>query len=306
MKVFLSWSGTRSNSMAKALKGWLPLVLHYVEPWFSDKDISAGERWSLEISKKLDETNFGIICLTEDNFHSPWVLFEGGALSKALSDSAVCPYLLGIELRNFTGPLAQFQAKKTDKNSTLEMVQGINKKAPEPIDEPRLRELFEVLWPKLEQRLGEIPKSQIQTGQSTRSQPEILEDLVGTIRDIDRRLGGLEIDVSLLPLTLTSEPVEKRTAPNKSLQLRIDMDGTKYEKGRGIRIGHSMLRPEFLLDISRILGLNSNEFNESWYLLDTNSKTFLTHEQCSDLVGYFGDSVPSVEVTDNMFADIPF
>ena len=33
MHVFISWSGERSKALAVALRDWLPLVLHYVEPW---------------------------------------------------------------------------------------------------------------------------------------------------------------------------------------------------------------------------------------------------------------------------------
>ena len=41
MKVFISWSGTRSKALAVALKEWLPLILQYAKPWVSDKDISS-------------------------------------------------------------------------------------------------------------------------------------------------------------------------------------------------------------------------------------------------------------------------
>lgn len=42
MRVFVSWSGERSREVAKAFRDWLPLVLHYAEPWVSDADIEAG------------------------------------------------------------------------------------------------------------------------------------------------------------------------------------------------------------------------------------------------------------------------
>src|ERR1044071_5524752 len=100
MKIFLSWSGERSKSVALALRAWMPLVLHYVEPWLSDKDIAAGDRWSLEVGKELEQSNYGIICLTRDNLDAPWVLFEAGALSKALSAGSVCPYLLDTDFRD--------------------------------------------------------------------------------------------------------------------------------------------------------------------------------------------------------------
>ena len=63
MKVFLSWSGDRSRQVAAALREWIPLVLQHVEPWMSDHDIGAGDRWAVEIGKRLEENHFGIICL---------------------------------------------------------------------------------------------------------------------------------------------------------------------------------------------------------------------------------------------------
>lgn len=35
--------------------------------WFSDTDISTGERWGLELANQLEATDFGIICVTEES-----------------------------------------------------------------------------------------------------------------------------------------------------------------------------------------------------------------------------------------------
>ena len=67
MKIFISWSGLRSQALAEALRDWLPLVLHYAEPWLSKSDIKSGDRWSIEVAKELQETNFGVICVTREN-----------------------------------------------------------------------------------------------------------------------------------------------------------------------------------------------------------------------------------------------
>lgn len=70
MKVFISWSGERSQLLAQALHGWLPLVLHYVQPWLSEADVSAGDRWAQAVAKELETSNFGIICVTPENLGS--------------------------------------------------------------------------------------------------------------------------------------------------------------------------------------------------------------------------------------------
>lgn len=305
MKVFLSWSDARSMSMAKALREWLPLVLHYAEPWFSDKDIPAGERWSLEVGKRLEETDFGIICLTKDNLNAPWILFEAGALSKALSVSSVCPYLLDVDFSDITAPLSQFQAKKINKDSTLEMVLAINKKASGRVEESRVRELFEFVWPKLEQQLQNIPASQTSPEQHTRPEPEILEELVEGVRAVDRRLGNLETDITRLGFSVNTMPAA-RPSRVQPITLTIGMEGTKFKKASQVKIKPSLAGPRFLENVSDILELDAKEFGTNWYLLDSTRFEFLTRDECRDIYGYFGDSKPSLEVTDDEFANMPF
>jgi TIR domain len=118
MELFLSWSGVRSRAVAESLHEWLPYVINAVEPWMSASDIEVGARWSSDIATQLDETRYGVICLTRENLEAPWVLFEVGALSKTLSKTFVCPYLFGVEPTDLKGPLVQFQAAKADKAAT--------------------------------------------------------------------------------------------------------------------------------------------------------------------------------------------
>jgi TIR domain len=93
MKIFISWSGDRSRLIAEALRDWLRLVIPRSEPWLSKDDIRKGTRWSTELATILEQAQFGIICLTPDNIDRPWILFEAGALSKALTNAYVCPLL---------------------------------------------------------------------------------------------------------------------------------------------------------------------------------------------------------------------
>ena len=74
MKVFISWSGERSHSLGDALHDWIPLVLHYAEPWLSEADIEAGQRWAEQVAKELEASQLGIICVTRENVSSPWAI----------------------------------------------------------------------------------------------------------------------------------------------------------------------------------------------------------------------------------------
>lgn len=191
MRVFISWSGERSHALAQALRDWLPLVLHFVEPWLSEADITAGERWANSVAKELEASNFGVVCVTRENVSAPWILFEAGSLAKSLEGSKVIPLLLDLEFSEISGPLAQFQAKKVDRGGIEEVVAAINHSAPHPVPDARVSQLFEALWPQLESQVSAIPK-QPQIGKPIRSQHEILEELVASIRAIDLRIRSLE------------------------------------------------------------------------------------------------------------------
>lgn len=191
MKVFISWSGERSKSLAQAFRDWLPLVLHYVEPWLSEADIEAGERWAQSVAKELAASNFGIICVTSENITSPWVHFEAGALTKSLETSRVIPLLLDLEFSDVSGPLAQFQAKKLSHSGISEVIQSIQKVAEQPIPEGRAKQLFGALWPEFEKKLQAIP-DHAPTERHRRPQHEILEELVASVRSLDLRIREVE------------------------------------------------------------------------------------------------------------------
>jgi hypothetical protein len=195
MKVFISWSGERSQLLAQALHGWLPLVLHYVQPWLSEADVAAGDRWAQAIAKELETSNFGVICVTPENLTSPWVLFEAGALAKSMQGTKVIPLLFNREFSDISGPLAQFQAKKFERAGLAEVVHSINQSTPEPIPEDRARQLFNALWPELEKQLDNIPE-EAPTEKHMRPAHEILEELVTGVRGLDVRFRDLESSVT--------------------------------------------------------------------------------------------------------------
>ena len=195
MKVFVSWSGERSQALAHALRDWLPLVLHYVEPWLSEADVAAGDRWAEAIARELEASNFGIICVTPENADSPWLLFEAGALAKSMHGARVIPLLLNLEFSDITGPLAQFQAKKVDRSGLSEVVHSINDGLEESIPEARAKQLFEALWPEFEKSLTVIP-AEAPTERHMRPQHEILEELVSGVRGLDTRFREFETTVS--------------------------------------------------------------------------------------------------------------
>ena len=296
MKVFLSWSGDRSKSVAMALRTWLPLVLHYVDPWLSEKDIAAGDRWTLEVGKGLDQSQFGIICLTRENLNAPWILFEAGALSKFLATSTVCPYLLDLEFSDIAGPLSQFQAKKADKAPTLELLQAINSKSNEPLDGVRLVELFDALWSKLEQKLANIEVSP-QSNRQIRTGSEILEELVAVVRGMDQRLRKLESNFELQLSAVRRGDTMSKPLLLDGLYVKIFVESDMGKLKGGNRYLFPVRGPNFIELFATFAGLEPTEFEKGWWLSD-NKGHLLTREESRDLNVFFEDSEPALTLTD--------
>ena len=194
MKVFISWSGKRSKALAIALKEWVPLIVQHAKPWVSDKDISAGDRWAQAIAGELESSNFGILCITPENLCSEWILFEAGALSKAMQDAKVIPLLFGLELSDLSGPLVQFQARKVDEQGMLDALKSINNVSDTKTDEATIERLVPALWSQLQDKLDLI-RDKKESEKHVRPQTEILEDLVSQVRGLRARLPDFDPEI---------------------------------------------------------------------------------------------------------------
>lgn len=184
MLVFLSWSGEVSRMTAEALREWLPTVIQAVKPWMSTEDIDKGARWSIDIASRLEEAKVGVVCLAPDNIRAPWLLFEAGALSKALGEARVCTYLLGLRPTDIKGPLVQFQATEATKSETFKLLKTINDALEEGrLPESALERVFEKWWPELEERLTRIRVRPAEEAPA-RSDRDILEETLTLVRSL--------------------------------------------------------------------------------------------------------------------------
>jgi predicted Zn finger-like uncharacterized protein len=161
IKVFLSWSGDRSKSVALALRDWLPNVIHYLEPWFSESDIDAGAFSDDEIRARLADAHFGVICVTPENLTRAWMNYEAGALAERLGGS-VAPYLLGASPSDLRPvPLSRLQACSADELGTLKLVRAINASAgPRSLTKDRLEASFSKWWSDLAWQLEKLKSEQ--------------------------------------------------------------------------------------------------------------------------------------------------
>ncbi|MFJ8081922.1 TIR domain-containing protein [Streptomyces sp. NPDC096205] len=240
MKVFLSWSGKRSQKMAEALKTWLPDVLQAVHPWISSQDISKGSRGLKDIADELAEVNFGIICVTAENQKSQWVNFEAGALSKQMGESLVVPLLLDIKIAELTGPLAQFQATESaSKEDVYQLMKDINAALGDSgITSDRLSRAFDRYWPDLEEQLKGI-RAEEGSGEHVRSSTDMLEELLVLIRQQERRITRLSDDVRILfqapdPDRYIQIPAEDRVIKVEAARYRSPFEGMALAELQGI------------------------------------------------------------------------
>jgi hypothetical protein len=203
MNVFISWSGEESKHIAVALKEWLPLVIQAIDPYVSCEDIDKGARWSADIARELADTDFGILCLTRTNQHSPWINFEAGALAKAVDKARVCPFLLDMRPADLDGdgPLPQFQAVTFEKDDVLKMLLALNKAQDEQaLPDARLRKLFDRMWPDLEGQLQSVVKGLKESSSSSSSSSSNREDtdpvenmlaeILSLVRNLERQSGA--------------------------------------------------------------------------------------------------------------------
>jgi 8-oxo-dGTP pyrophosphatase MutT (NUDIX family) len=157
MKVFLSWSGNRSHKVALTFRDWLPSVIQSLVPFVSSEDIDKGSRWGTDIAKELEDSTFGILCVTKHNINAPWLIFEAGALSKKLDKAFVCPFLFDIERSEVDGPISQFQSTIFEKDDIRKLVRALNKACSnDRLSDERLDKTFDRWYPDLEKQLKEV------------------------------------------------------------------------------------------------------------------------------------------------------
>jgi hypothetical protein len=189
MNVFLCWSGSRSERVAKAMRDWLGDVIHALQPFMSNEDINKGERWRTHIAEQLAVTDFGILCLTADNLDSRWILFEAGALSKHLQDGRVTALLIGIDATQVVEPLSQFQATAATSDDIFKLVKQLNQslKTEQQLTPERLQRMFDKHWPDLKRAIDEALEEKA-TGVALPRRPpnEMIEEILTLVRELKR------------------------------------------------------------------------------------------------------------------------
>lgn len=200
MKIFISWSGKLSQSIAKELSEWLPSIIQSIEVFYSPDDIKKGENWDSKLTNELQSSNFGIVCLTPENVQAPWIHFEAGALSKTL-DSRVSALMINVVTSDIQGPLSRFQATKLEKEDFYQLLLSINEASESPINEKVLEKSFNAIWNQMYENINDIIKQSSRKDKNISQQNKdintILEEILQLIRKQDAIISNPE---KLLPI----------------------------------------------------------------------------------------------------------
>ncbi|MCA9469587.1 MAG: toll/interleukin-1 receptor domain-containing protein [Nitrospira sp.] len=179
MKVFICWSGARSKAFAEILQSWFPKVLGATIKPIVSMDISKGAVWFEELNTLLADARAGVICVTPEALHSPWIHYEAGVLTKALGDTRteftkrkhlhpirLFTFLHGVEVSELQGPLAAFQSTSAQNpEDTQRLLQTMVDLMPKQVQGavPRWEQQFQGLWDDFQKNLRNIPPAQLET-----------------------------------------------------------------------------------------------------------------------------------------------
>lgn len=296
MKVFISWSGNKSHKVGLVFREWLPSVIQSLEPYVSSEDIDKGARWSTDIAKELEDSTFGILCVTKENLHAPWLSFEAGALSKTMDKAFVTPFLFDIKRSEVNGPILQFQSTIFEKDDIKKLIYTLNKACGESgISETMLDKAFDVWYPTLESELNglkeidESPDSDIKTQNGTHSS-EIIEEILELSRDNQKLLRSPDSK-----LVDSIDEVKERLDLTLSLMDRnMDLDerriSRKYKSMFMQELMHSIL-PECQKQYVFLIALSIFQDDFPWIycmgkelidIIQSNANIEVKHESISD------------------------
>src|SRR5262249_1421367 len=103
--------------------------------------------------------------------------------------------LFGLKQSDVQQPLAMFQLTVFEKPDMLKVVKSINSADAQGRDERDLEELFEILWPRLQEKIGPLEHVQKSIVLEQKEAPEIeriLQEILGLVRQQSRVLANPE------------------------------------------------------------------------------------------------------------------
>ncbi|OLO32293.1 hypothetical protein PZ61_0218365 [Streptomyces sp. MNU77] len=231
---------------AETLRDWLPYMNPAIKPFVSSQDISKGDRGLGKIANELQGSIYGIVCVTRENQAAPWVNFESGALSRELDESVLAPFLVDLSVKDFSGPIAQFQATESEsKDDVWALVKSINAKCEESVEADRLEVVFDRFWGDLDGALSEVRGAQSEDVPPGRDTPDILNELVSLVREQTMRIHRLEERLEIVRVTNASNTY----TINDPQQVTIGVDEIPESRTK-----RTSKQDHFIAQVKKLLG----------------------------------------------------
>ncbi|MDR6169661.1 toll/interleukin-1 receptor domain-containing protein [Curtobacterium sp. SORGH_AS_0776] len=228
MTVFISWSGERSKAIAHVFASHLEYVIQGLPTFMSDKDIASGVQWFQEISDKLREATFGIICVTPDNLDKPWLSFEAGALGNQAPRSRVVPVAVGLSKEDLPSPLNGFNAVDLNEDGFVRLIKSIHEARDVATAWPIIESAARREWPEIAKELDAVPTPPVAV---ETERPFDMESAVKEMRGLLRSL----VEQRYTPRPLSDlEAFEARIAEQARRDLRLGTDA-RSQRSRFIR-----------------------------------------------------------------------
>ena len=162
MKIFISWSKEKSSELAHSIDDFLKgMFRDKIASWISDENIVSGTRPMTEIKKALTTCDKGIFCLTKNNYESPWIMYEAGAMSmheSANNENAILTILfdnLKIE-KVKDGPLGQYQLRIYSYENIKTFAKEINDILQTFDSDELFKKQFDLNWNVLNEKVKQI------------------------------------------------------------------------------------------------------------------------------------------------------
>jgi len=164
-KVFMGHSGDASREIAECLEKLLKEIFLGLDVLYSE-DIPGGKKFFPIILSNLSESDCGVFCITEDNYDSPWIHFEAGALSLSISEETeeklIIPFLFNMKKirkkdgEEYESPLKQYQFAFATKKGILTLLMGINERSTKKFSKEELIKEIDNRWDELQRKFKKI------------------------------------------------------------------------------------------------------------------------------------------------------
>ena len=201
MKIIIGWTGKSSRGLAELLNEWLLRVIQATEPML----LNIGEQSSRaqipiqDYNDDIDDSYFGILCLTSQNHESHDVLFEAGVMSNLLPPNRLCGLMLDLQAGDACRPLQRFPLLDTSKKDMRKLLHTINEaKGRKSISVDVLEDTFNIFWEMFEADIRQLREQVAEPerrteAETTGQQPEfgneaVLIEMLATVRALEKKL----------------------------------------------------------------------------------------------------------------------